>query len=261
MLVRLRVTPYLRSARLWARLAVLGALVCLLAAPALARSGRALFSTKIPQPARMANAPDIQVLVLSNLSGVDQVDITYPVVVPRAQVVRDLDALAAASSWPIGGIQVSNSALPLSGVKTTPMTSVTFAAQGLVRKGQKAFWLEPFVVALRPYKKVTLTYMMPRQFAFAGLRCYSDKHVNITLDRRGSVYTYLVSIADPNFLRLNLPLWQAPAASQTAGVLQEAHAGQPERRLKALKVAGVVVVGALALLVGLGVYVVLSRAS
>lgn len=259
--MRLRVMPLVRPARLPARLAMLGALICLFAAPAPAHSGNSLFPDKIPQPARSANAPDVQVLVLSNLSGLDQVDITYPVVVPRAQVKRDLDALSAASSWPMGGIQVSNSALPLSGVKTTPMTSVTFAAQGLVRKGQKWFQLEPFVVALRPYKRLTLTYMMPKQFAFAGLHDYADSHVHITLDRRGSVYTYLVSIADPNFQRLNLPLLQAPTNLQAASPLQQAQVVRPAQRLRTLKVAGVIVVGALALLVGLGVYVVLSRAT
>ena len=149
--------------------------------------------------------------------------------------------------------------MKLIGVKASPMTSVTFAAQGPVHKEQKGFWLEPFVVAFRPYKKLTVSYMVPKTFAFAGLHDYKDSHVHIALDKRGSVYTYIVSIDNPNFSRLNLPMWQAPANAQ--GIIQQASAPQKERKLRALRLAGVALVGAVALLVGFGVYAVLSRVS
>lgn len=267
MLVRHRVTPFSPPAPFPARLALLGALLCLLwcfVGPAYAaRPGAIVYPNKLPQPARLASAPDIQVLILSNMSGVDQVDITYPGVVTRAQVGRDLSAIVSETSCSIGNIQITNSAMPLIGVKAMPMTSVTFAAQGLVRKGQKAFLLEPLVIALKPYKKLNITYMVPRQFVFAGLHDYADNYVRISLQpQHGTVYSYIVSIDNPNFQRLNLPLWQAPAAAApNPGVIQQAAIEHRSRSLRALKVAGVVLVGALALLVGFGVYVALSRAA
>ena len=231
-------------------------------APALAggKKEALVYPSKIPQPAPAQSAPDVQVLVVSSLSGVDQVNVTYPSVIPRAQAARDVNALAAVSSWPIGDVQVQNSAMNLIGVKAVPMTSITFAAQGPVHKDRKSFWLEPFVVALRPYKKLSISYMVPKKFAFAGLQNYSDSHVHIVLQQHGSVYTYLITIDNPNFSRLNLPLEQ-PLSGAPAGDVHRVAAPQRERSLRTLRIAGVALVGALAVLVGFGVYAVLSRTS
>ncbi|HEX5323941.1 MAG TPA: hypothetical protein VFW40_09155 [Capsulimonadaceae bacterium] len=242
-------------------LAAFALLVASLATPVFAGGHREalVYPNKIPQPALAQAAPDVQVLIVSEVNGVDEVNITYPSLVPRAQAVRDLSALASVSSWPIGDIQMQNSAMNLIGVKAAPMTSVTFAAKGAVRKEQKWFLLEPFVVALRPYRKLTISYMVPKTFTFAGLHDYSDTHVHISLQQHGLVYTYKVAIDNPNFNRLNLPLLQSPMSA--TGIVRQAALPQRERSLRALRLAGIVLIGALAVLVGFGVYAVLSRAA
>jgi hypothetical protein len=235
-------------------------ILLVIAGPTLAGGKRVpiVYPDKVAQPPRVQSAPDVQVLVFGPKTGVDQVNITYPTVVPRAQVARDINSLAALSSWPMGGVLIQNTAMPLIGVKAVPMTSVTFDAQGAVRNDQKAFWLEPFVVALRPYKKLSISYMVPKEFAFSGLQNYSDSHVHIALQRHGLVYTYLVAIDNPNFTRLNLPMWQ-PTSGVQADVVRQASLQHRARSLRVLKFASLALVGALAVLVGFGVYAMLSR--
>src|SRR5579862_2727576 len=114
--------------RLWTGLGMtLAALLLVTATPALAGGHKdaLVYPDKLPQPPRVGSAPDVQVLVCSAMTGVDQVNITYPTVVPRAQVARDVNSLATLSAWPMGGVQIQNTAMTLIGVKAVPMTSVT----------------------------------------------------------------------------------------------------------------------------------------
>ena len=196
--------------------------------------------------------PDIQVLILRNQAGPDLVDITYPEVVPSVQAHKDVDSIAQAASLTHGDLDISNSPLKLAGVKPIPMTSATFAASENVPDGATTFRLEPWILALRGYRNLAITYLMPPQFVFNGLRSYQDRNVQIALAQNGQSYTYHVHVLDSTFQRLNLPLMQPdPRAVEYAEAQQ--------RRETDARMIGLVLVSIVAAAAGYGVYTFLSR--
>jgi hypothetical protein len=199
----------------------------------------------------LGEQPDVQVLLLGDPAGQEMVDVTYRNIVPPAQVQRDLAAIAAATGTTCVGVDISNKALPLAGVRATPMTGVTFVTAGSEPIGSTTLRLEPWIVALKNYPKISVTYIVPPQFAFNGLRTYKDDHVSIQLVQNNSTFSYRVRVLDPRFDRLNLPLMQ-PTAEQI-------RLSAAERRLNSFRLIGLVVLSAFAAALGYGVYTLLSR--
>ena len=197
--------------------------------------------------------PDVQVLVAPGPSGQEMVDLTYPKVITRPQATGDVAAVAKAANVQVGNMEITNSAVTLRGVKPTPMTSATFITQGMLPTAGKgtAFHIEPWIVALRGYPFLAITYLMPPQFAFNGLRSYRSSDVEVWLDQRGATYTYHVHVLNPQLTKLNLPLTQ-PDMRQT----QLAENRQRQMRIRIL---GLVLVGAVAVAAGYSVYTLLSR--
>ena len=204
-----------------------------------------------PAPAGQAyGRPDVQALIFPTAGG-DMIDLTYPGVVPPLQAERDVTALLHAGGWHTTDVDISDEALPVQGRAPVPMTSVTFQTEGVTpAAGQATVRLEPWAVGLRIYRTLAVTYIMPPDFKFDGLRNYQDNHVQIALDQEQSTLTYHIRVLDGgNFSSLSLPLTQSSQMMEQAG-------GQSHRKLKLL---GILVVGLVAAGVGYAVYTLLSR--
>jgi hypothetical protein len=160
-----------------------------------------------------SNQPDVQAIIMRGANGTDMVNITYPKIIPASQAARDVAALAQDANLGAVNVDVTNAAEKLDKIKATPMTSATFAAHGIMpdENRETAFRLEPWVVALKNYHAMTITYVMDRDFGFNGLRQFRNNNVEIALEREGNAYTYRVLVVDPRFDRLNLPFLQADA--------------------------------------------------
>jgi hypothetical protein len=196
--------------------------------------------------------PDVQVLILRDGFGHEMVDLTYPMVVPRDQAKRDVDAIAQAASLPSSNLDITDAALPLAGVKSTEMTSATFETMGAIPEGSTSFRIEPWIIALRSYPNVAITYMMPPAFIFNGLRTYQDGNVQIALDHEGQSYTYHVRVLDNNFDHLNLPLMQPDPQAIEYAQAREQHSST-------MRVVGLILLSVTAAGAGYAVYVLLSR--
>ena len=173
-----------------------------------------------PRPIAPSGPPDVLVLVFAVPGGADQIGLTYAGKVPRAQVQRDMAALKQNTGWALTAVKITDSPPPVAG-KRPAMTSAECAAVGVVDGAAHTLPLEPIVRALKPYHRVTLSYFAPPGFQFQGLRGFADEHVQIALMQHGATYTYNITITDPHFDRLNLPLYGLPSAG-----LQSAQ-GQP----------------------------------
>lgn len=175
-----------------------GALLCL----ALLCASR--LDARTPSP---AGPPTVLVLVAAGQNGQDQVGLTYRGQVPHAQAKRDMAALQAATGWRVTNIEITDLPPPVAGAKGK-MTGLTCTAAGAVAPQSHTFDIAPIIGALRPYKRIALTYFAPPDFAFQGLRAYADNHVEIALEQRGITYTYQIQVRDPHFGRLDLPRYQ-----------------------------------------------------
>lgn len=164
-----------------------------------------------PPGAASTGRPDVLVLVYQQPGKGDLVDITYAHTVPHAQAQRDLDALAQATGWAIGRSHVTDGSVPVG--QKTPMTSSVFTAPGVVQPETHALPVEPFITALRPYKRLALIFSVGPEFQFQSPRDYADNNVQIALEQHGTAFTYQVRILNPQFARLNLPHPQVTASA------------------------------------------------
>lgn len=166
--------------------------------------------------------PDLLILVFAVPGGPDQVGLTYPGVVPHAQAIRDVKAIRAATGWHISGVHIADQAPPIR-KPSGKMTGVDFVVPGAVSLPSRYLPVEPFVNSLRSYRHVTLTYLIGGGFGFEGLRSYADNHVKITLNQRGSNYTYQIYYHDGQFGHLNLPHYQLSDADSRSSEAGRAH--------------------------------------
>jgi hypothetical protein len=199
------------------------------------------------------NQPDVQAIIMRVPGGMDMVNITYPQIIPADQAARDVAALALDANLGAVDVDVTNSTEKLAKIKSTPMTSATFAAKGIMpdENHETAFRLEPWVLALKNYHNVSITYMVGKDFGFNGLRDYKNGNVSIALDRRGNDYTYRVAILDPRFTHLGLPFLQADAVHVTLTSVPETH--------RPWYIAAFLAVSAIAAGFGYGVWAFLTK--
>ena len=203
-----------------------------------------------PVPGKAANQPDVLVLVFAVPGGPDQIGLTYPGVVPHAQAMRDVNAIAAATGWNISGVHIADQAPPIQ-KPSGKMTGVDFVAPGAVSLPSRYLPVEPFVNSLRSYRHVTLTYLVGGGFGFEGLRSYADNHVRIALDQSGSSYTYQIFYRDGRFGHISLPHYQLPTVDSRSSAAPETHR---RGRLWLVALIAVAAVGA-----GCIAYAVLAR--
>lgn len=205
-----------------------------------------------PPHATASQQPDVLVLVFTVPGGPDQVGLTYPGLVPHAQVIRDVHAIQTATGWNVSGVHIADLPPPIKKSKQK-MTGVDFVVPSAVNPQARYLPIEPFVNSLRSYHHVTVTYLVGSEFGFEGLRHYADNHVKVALDQHGSTYTYQIFYHDGRFGHLNLPRYQL---ANTSG--QVAQAAPSSRRVNPWLIALVAVAA-----VGAGciVYAVFTRSA
>jgi len=198
--------------------------------------------------------PDVQIMVMVAPAG-GSVATVYPQEVPHAQTEARLKRLAL-SGWQVEGLTYEDRRLERNGsaskspsvrkaAKELPpapiMSSASFQLNtSVVDYAQGTLTLEPFLSAFRDVRRVNVTYLVPGQFNFRGLRQFSDNRVDISLVALEGSYTYQVVLKDHGFERLNLPLIEGPG-QENARVAQNTSA--PPQRL--LLGTGIVALAAL----------------
>lgn len=187
-------------------------LLCLAMVCGLATAGRC---------ANLENSdrPDILILAFPTAPEVETIGLTYPVTVPHTQVQRDITALQMALGAQFTGIHISDQLPPKAG-DTQRMTTASFSTGRALENSSHGFAIESLIEALKPYKRISLTYFENSSFKFQGLRNYQDRYVSIQFNRNKSTYTYQILINDPSFTKLNLPdVVQDPATVQTVSAV------------------------------------------
>ncbi len=199
--------------------------------------------------------PDVLILVYAGPGGNDQVGLTYRSMLTRAQVHRDLQALAAGTGWtPKHVVMNAKTAAQLNA--DTPMTIVSFDARNVISPDSHTFTLEPVVLAMKAYPFTALTYFVAGHYNYRGLRQYQDRYVNIRLDEQTAAFTYHIHILDPSFQKLNLPIYQAPAAQSQVVSTPIVYPHKGRHRARSWQVG---VVALVAIAAGGAVYFVASR--
>lgn len=224
----------------------------------------ACVATLVTQPtwAAEVGSADVHVMVFpggmlpqtsGDSMGEDHVTFTYAREVSDQDAQRDFLAYSKVSSRTLHQVQVTTGRTPLSGASSPKMTCTTFTTLALIRPGAGHFDIEPFIVALKAYRHIRLSFIVPAGYTFSGLRTYKDRYVSISVDPQssdaGATYTYDVHVIDPSFKSLNLPTWQAsPEAEKTAAIQTD------ERKRLAIKIVGIILIGGIAAVAGYFVY-------
>jgi hypothetical protein len=209
-----------------------------------------------PLPPAAANTPDLQVLVFSgDGSGQDSLVLTYGDVVPQTQVVSDLADLNEQLHISVAQAKVTNSALPMPGIQTPAMTSISVPAPGALPLTGGALPVASLIVALRQYRRIEMTFIMPPNYVYSGVRNYSDKNLSLAMVQSGATYTFNVTIANSDFSTIVLP------SSVVMGTAR--YPGEPTPLLTSTSVVErmlvLVLVFAAAGLIGWGVYATMVR--
>jgi hypothetical protein len=170
-----------RSALVWVLL--------LIAVPSLGRQHKPLLG------------PDVLVLVQSGFSYKDTISISYSGSVSDAQVRKDIESLIKSAGWAMSQAQVSTE--DTNAPDSRASTSVTFQTNQMVSPSLGMYPLEPFLLALKRYHTIQVTYFLRERIDFRGLRDYDNQYVSVKYQ---SPATYTVTIKRRDFDRLNLPL-------------------------------------------------------
>ncbi|MEN6370709.1 MAG: hypothetical protein ABFD64_01720 [Armatimonadota bacterium] len=165
-----------------------------------------LASSSLAGPPKTKKTPDVIVLIVADLDGVN---IQYNNVVKKSVAVSDLRSLINATRWQARNVHVSSA---------ENSTSVDFSSGRTINWRDGGLLVEPFAQAFKRFDLIAVYYIAPSGYTFRSLRDYSDRYVNIDWSNTNNTYSYLISIKDHNFDRLNLPLIVDPAkAGQTSG--------------------------------------------
>lgn len=213
--------------------------------------GLAISSAQAQQTTQM---PDVQIMVMPGPSGFN-VATVYPHQIPHAETNQRLKRLEL-SGWQVQGLTYEDRPLERTR-RSSKSPSVSKAAKDsapapimssasfqlnapVVDYAQGTLALEPFLKAFRDVQRVNVTYLVPGQFTFRGMRQYADNRVEVSLFAQEGAYTYQVVLKEHNFESLNLPLLEG-AGQENPRVAQNTSA--PPQRL--LLGTGIVALAAL----------------
>jgi len=145
--------------------------------------------------------PDVVVLVQSGFGYRDTVSINYSDKVTDQQVRKDVQSLIDTARWTVSEAQISTEDTNVPDSQAS--TSVSFQTDQIVSQSVGLYPLEPFILALKRYKTIQVTYFLRESVDFRGLRDYDNKYVTVSYQ---SPATYLVTVKRQDFERLDLPL-------------------------------------------------------
>lgn len=213
-------------------------------------AGSSAFASKAQKNESKLQAPDVLILVLTNIGALDQVSINYNSNIPIAVAQKDLNFLIHQAKWLVQNPNASIEAPNIPGAK--PTTSVLFTTQGMVNTRTGAMALEPFIEALKRFKHIEIDYIQVPNIQYRGVKDFENDFVKINLSQSGSVYRYKVVIKDSKFNNLQLPVTQA----QTERV---GHGGMPVGA-RIMLIIGIALLGAMVVYVATTIAVKRSKA-
>lgn len=155
---------------------------------------------------QMPAAPDVLVLVVSGLGPADLVSVNYNSVLAEAEVKRDIAAIGVECGWDAESLKVTSKAAGGSGEKTT---SASFQVVSALDYTSGRLPVAAFVQALKRFRTIDLSFVVPDRFVFQGPASYEDRYVKLQWRKSGSAHNYRVVVNDSSFDRLTL---NAPAA-------------------------------------------------
>jgi hypothetical protein len=127
-------------------------------------------------------------------------------------------ALLKATGWKAGDVAYENRSLRHSdgegrdapGSSGPPMSSASFTTDAaVIDRASGTLPVGPFARAFRDLSLLYVTFFVPGEFAFQGLRRHSDADLDVALNEADGAYTYVVSVKNPRMEAPNLPRFQA----------------------------------------------------
>ncbi|MEN6519811.1 MAG: hypothetical protein ABFD46_01475 [Armatimonadota bacterium] len=164
-----------------------------------------LTSGSLADPPKTKKTPDVVVLIVADLDGVN---IQYNNVVKKSVAESDLRSLLGATRWQARNVHISS---------VDNSTSVDFLSGRTVNWRGGGLLVGPFAQTFKRFDLIAVHYIAPSGYTFRSLRDYSDRYVNIDWSNTNNTYSYLINIKNHNFDRLNLPLIVDPAKDDQNG--------------------------------------------
>jgi hypothetical protein len=171
----------------------------------------------------LAQKPEAQVLIASGLPGRWQVSLSLQRDESREKLLARLEALTNQLPGKVGAIETTRR--PLGPVTLSTLSYVT-AAPLVSPSGDMA--VAPFVIALRDFDRVQVTYMTPSGFTYKGPHEFTDNGVRITVDPQPGALSFLATITNHQVEQLRLPPAPTPAPAKA-----------PARRVDAGRILGI----------------------
>lgn len=153
--------------------------------------------------------PDVQVMVGPGSRGYT-VAFVFPKKVEAKQVRTLVEAFALLSASPVSGLTIETSRLehdPGAKVEKEPlMTSATFETKfELVDRQTGGFFPEKLIVALQPFDRVQVTFLVEQTFVYSKARHLENE--NLTLDVYGQqgAFTFVTNIRERPVADFSIP--------------------------------------------------------
>jgi hypothetical protein len=155
-----------------------------------------------PAASAAEDTDQVMVIVFVRPGWWDQVGITFNQKVPTAQARKDVAEIARRTGWNLDPVRVTHEAATPGG---PVMTSVEFAAPA-VDPRTHSLPVEPFVLALRRFRRVSVMFVLPEGFPYWGPLSHQAPGIAMRGERVKGTYTFHFTIIDPKIQAFKLPL-------------------------------------------------------
>ncbi|HAZ64363.1 MAG TPA: hypothetical protein DCZ72_12255 [Armatimonadetes bacterium] len=163
--------------------------------------------------------PAVQVAAFFDAGMGYATSVAYSVPVTEAEARADIDRLAKAlgheSADDFKPSDIEGKELDLTFSDQDQMSTIGFrmTERDLDRAGG-VFFLEAFIDTFRRYQRIDLFFDLGtlggQDFAYRGLRNYSDENLTIAFHHSASSYEFRVNVLNPAYTKLGLPKYAPP---------------------------------------------------
>ena len=158
----------------------------------------------------LAQKPEAQVLCVPGLPGRWQVTVSVQKDEPKAA----LDARMKALTTALGGKSGAQSTQKIAAGPVT-LSTLSFVTTAPLAKADGSLVLEPFILALREFSRVQITYNVPDVFTYTGSPRFETGGVLVTLTKQPGALNFMAEIANHQVTALPVPLAKDPTPAPT----------------------------------------------
>ena len=148
----------------------------------------------------LAQKPEAQVICAPGLPGRWQVTVAIQKDEPKAALQARLKALTAALGGRVGAQSTQKLA-----IGPTTLSTLSFVTTAPLADASGRLVLEPFIVALREFGRVQITYNVPDVFTYTGSPSFEKNGVKVTLTKQPGALNFLAEIANHQVDALPVP--------------------------------------------------------